>query len=178
MLGRAVARLRDDARVVGLVVGGSRGVADYYSDVDLFVVVEDEAFDEVLAGRDSAVEAVGSPLFAFNVDPATGGRRANSIPGTIAPRSHALPARTRGSVRGAARGDRAVPGTASAGRSALRVGLRSGAGGDAGSGDGPALGHTGGALGGLIEGANRTVYTIVPDTCSLAWRDPDRSFSP
>jgi len=72
---RAVARVRDDARVVGLVLGGSlaRGEADPYSDVDLYVVVRDEAFGEVLAKRRAVAEAVGSPLFAFDVDPVPGG---------------------------------------------------------------------------------------------------------
>ena len=75
LLERAVARLWDDARVMGLVVGGSlaHGVADLYSDVDLYVVVRDEAFDEVFAYRDALVEAVGSPLFGFDVDPMPGG---------------------------------------------------------------------------------------------------------
>jgi predicted nucleotidyltransferase len=75
LLERAVARLRDDARVVGLVVGGSlaRGAADPYSDVDLYVVVRDEAFDGVLAERDAVAREVGSPLFAFDVDPVPGG---------------------------------------------------------------------------------------------------------
>ena len=38
LLERAVARFRDDARVVGLVLGGSlaHGAADFYSDVDLY----------------------------------------------------------------------------------------------------------------------------------------------
>jgi len=75
LLERAVARLRDDARVVGLVLGGSlaRGAADLYSDVDLYVVVRDGAFDGVLAERDAVAEAVGSQLFAFDVDPVPGG---------------------------------------------------------------------------------------------------------
>ena len=110
-----------------------------------------------------AVEAVGSPLFAFNVDPATGGWRASSIPGTIAPRSHALPARTR-ALYAALRAEIELYRELRA-QVAARYGLAFDP-------------RTGGALGGLIEGANRTVYTIVPNTCSLAWRDPDRSFSP
>jgi predicted nucleotidyltransferase len=75
LLGRAVARLQDDARVVALVLGGSlaHGAADPYSDVDLYVVVRDGAFDGVLAERDAIAEAVGSPLFAFDVDPVPGG---------------------------------------------------------------------------------------------------------
>jgi len=75
LLGRAVARLREDERVVALVLGGSlaRGAADPYSDVDLYVVVRDAAFDAALAERDAIAGAVGSTLFAFDVDPVPGG---------------------------------------------------------------------------------------------------------
>ena len=75
MLGRAIARLREDDRVVGLVVGGSlaHGAADHYSDVDLYVVVREGAFDGVLAERGTVAEAAGSQLFAFDVDPVPGG---------------------------------------------------------------------------------------------------------
>jgi predicted nucleotidyltransferase len=75
LLERAVERFRDDARVAGLVVGGSiaHGTADFYSDVDLYAVVLDEAFDEVFAERDAAARSVGSPLFGFDVDPVPGG---------------------------------------------------------------------------------------------------------
>ncbi len=67
----AVARFRHDVRVVGLILGGSlaHGAVDFYSDVDLYTVVQDEAFDEIFAERDAIVEAVGSPLFSFDVDP-------------------------------------------------------------------------------------------------------------
>jgi predicted nucleotidyltransferase len=75
LLEHAVARFRDDVRVVGLVAGGSlaHGAADFYSDIDLYIVVLDEAFDELFAERDTIVEAVGSPLFGFTVDPMPGG---------------------------------------------------------------------------------------------------------
>ena len=75
LLGRAVARLREDERVVALLLGGSlaRGAADLYSDVDLYVVVRDGAFDAVLAERDAIAGGVGSKLFAFDVDPVPGG---------------------------------------------------------------------------------------------------------
>jgi hypothetical protein len=45
----------------------------FYSDVDLYIGVRDEAFDEIFAERDVIVEAVGSPLFGFIVDPMPGG---------------------------------------------------------------------------------------------------------
>jgi predicted nucleotidyltransferase len=75
LLERAFARFRDDTRAVGLVVGGSlaRGGADFYSDVDLYVVVRDGAFEDVVAERNSTSQAVGSPLFGFDVDPVPGG---------------------------------------------------------------------------------------------------------
>lgn len=75
LLGHAVARLREDERVVALVLGGSlaRGAADRCSDVDLYVVVRDGAFDAVLAEREAIAGGVGSTLFAFDVDPVPGG---------------------------------------------------------------------------------------------------------
>jgi predicted nucleotidyltransferase len=75
LLERAFAYFRDDTRAVGLVVGGSlaRGGADFYSDLDLYVVVRDGAFEDVFTERNSTAEAVGSPLFGFAVDPIPGG---------------------------------------------------------------------------------------------------------
>lgn len=75
LLERVFARFRDDIRAVGLVLGGSlaQGGADFYSDVDLYVVVRDGAFADVFAERNSTAEAVGSPLFNFAVDPVPGG---------------------------------------------------------------------------------------------------------
>jgi Streptomycin adenylyltransferase len=75
LLERAFARFRDDIRAVGLVVGGSlaHGGVDFYSGVDLYVVVRDGAFEEIFAERNSTAEAVGSPLFGFAVDPVPGG---------------------------------------------------------------------------------------------------------
>jgi predicted nucleotidyltransferase len=75
LLERVFARFRDDIRALGLVLGGSlaQGGADFYSDVDLYVVVRDGAFEDVFAERTSTAEAVGSPLFGFAVDPVPGG---------------------------------------------------------------------------------------------------------
>jgi predicted nucleotidyltransferase len=75
LLERAVERFQNDARIIGLVVGGSLAheTADFYSDVDLYVVVRDGAFDEVFAERDANAKSVDSPLFGFDVDPVPGG---------------------------------------------------------------------------------------------------------
>ena len=75
LLERAFVRFQDDVRAVGLLVGGSlaHGGADFYSDIDLYVVVRDGAFEDIFAERSSIAEAVGPPLFGFTVDPVSGG---------------------------------------------------------------------------------------------------------
>lgn len=69
LLGRVVEMLRADERVVGAWAFGSigRGAADGWSDVDLRVVVRDEAVGEVLAGRHEMVNAVGEALLEQDV---------------------------------------------------------------------------------------------------------------
>src|SRR5215204_4747505 len=73
LLEQAVDYFRDDDRVVGVILGGSRGGADFYSDIDLYIVTRDESFGAVFDGRDAAAKALGSPLFRFTVDPIPGG---------------------------------------------------------------------------------------------------------
>jgi predicted nucleotidyltransferase len=77
LLERAVARFWDDDRVPGLVLGGSLAIggADFYSDVDLYMIVRDASLDAVFAERDAAAEAIGSPLLRFTVEPVPGGSR-------------------------------------------------------------------------------------------------------
>ena len=77
LLERVVARFRDDDRVPGLVLGGSLAIggADFYSDVDLYMIVRDESLDAVFAERDAAAEAIGSPLLRFTVESVPGGSR-------------------------------------------------------------------------------------------------------
>jgi predicted nucleotidyltransferase len=64
-----IARLVDvcaaDERVVAAFLGGSRarGQDDAFSDVDVSVVVTDEAYDEVLAAKEGFVRKLGAPLF-------------------------------------------------------------------------------------------------------------------
>ena len=52
-----------------------RGTADFYSDVDLYVVTRDGSFDALFDEREAAALAAGSPLFRFAVDPIPGGSR-------------------------------------------------------------------------------------------------------
>lgn len=75
LLERAVDHFQDDDRVVGMVLGGSlaHGTADFYSDIDLYVVTRDESFEAVFGERDDAAEALGSPLFRFVADHLPGG---------------------------------------------------------------------------------------------------------
>ncbi|MEV4222251.1 nucleotidyltransferase domain-containing protein [Nonomuraea sp. NPDC049725] len=58
-LSDALPRIRQDPRVAGVAVAGSiaKGRPDVYSDVDLIVVIDDEAFDRVMEER---LELIGS----------------------------------------------------------------------------------------------------------------------
>jgi predicted nucleotidyltransferase len=77
LLQRAADHFRDDKRVIGLVLGGSlaHGVADSYSDVDLYIVARDESFDAVFEERGAVALALGTPLLSFAIDPIPGGSR-------------------------------------------------------------------------------------------------------
>jgi len=77
LLQRAVDHFRDDKRVMGLVLGGSlaHGIADSYSDVDLYIVARDESFDAVFEERGAVALTLGSPLLSFAIDPIPGGSR-------------------------------------------------------------------------------------------------------
>lgn len=69
LLRRVVEVLRADGRMVGAWAFGSigRGTADAWSDVDLCVVVRDEALAPVVAGRHALVNAVGDALLEQDV---------------------------------------------------------------------------------------------------------------
>lgn len=66
-LGDALPRLREDDRLVGIAAGGSvlSGTMDEYSDLDLVVAVEPEAFDTVMGQRHEIAGRLGSLLAAF-----------------------------------------------------------------------------------------------------------------
>ena len=65
MIARVVASCSADDRITAVFLGGSvaRGDADEYSDIDLCVIVADDAFDDVLAEREVLVRKIGEPLF-------------------------------------------------------------------------------------------------------------------
>ena len=77
LLERAVDHFRNDGRVTAVILGGSlaRSIADFYSDIDLYVVARDGFFDAVFDERNAAALALGSPLFRFTVDAIPGGSR-------------------------------------------------------------------------------------------------------
>jgi predicted nucleotidyltransferase len=66
-LAEAVARLAADPRVVGVAGGGSlvTGNIDEFSDLDLVIVVDDEAYEGVLAARRTLAAALGTLLECF-----------------------------------------------------------------------------------------------------------------
>lgn len=73
-LRRAIDRFRkavgDDPRVRAAFIGGSlaAGTWDEHSDLDLYLVVDDDEYDAVLAGRRSFLEAMGSVVLAEDFD--------------------------------------------------------------------------------------------------------------
>lgn len=62
---RFVATCQADDRILAAFLGGSyaSGAADAYSDLDLYVITADEAYEEFLAGREAFVHNLGEPLF-------------------------------------------------------------------------------------------------------------------
>src|SRR3712207_3724354 len=62
---RFAAACRADDRVVAAVLGGShaRGAADDYSDVDLYAIVADAAYESFLAESAAFVRRLGEPVF-------------------------------------------------------------------------------------------------------------------
>jgi predicted nucleotidyltransferase len=62
---RFIAACQADERVVAAVLGGSyaRGAADAYSDLDLYLIATDEAYDDFFAGREAFLRLLGEPLF-------------------------------------------------------------------------------------------------------------------
>ncbi len=66
-MGNFVGLVQSDERIVGVAVGGSflTGQMDEYSDIDLVIAVEPNAFDAVMQDRMKIAEAAGRLLAAF-----------------------------------------------------------------------------------------------------------------
>lgn len=62
---RFVAACQADERVVAVFLGGSyaRGTSDACSDLDLYLVTTDEAYDDFFASREAFLRLLGEPLF-------------------------------------------------------------------------------------------------------------------
>src|SRR5947209_11851966 len=65
VLNRFVAAGLADERVVAAFLGGSyaRGTPDAYSDLDLYLITTDEAFNDFLAGSQAFIQLLGKPVF-------------------------------------------------------------------------------------------------------------------
>jgi predicted nucleotidyltransferase len=64
VMNRFVAAGLADERVVAAFVGGSyaRGETDAYSDLDLYLIIADEAYDDFFAGRAAFMRLLGEPV--------------------------------------------------------------------------------------------------------------------
>src|SRR6266705_1411799 len=64
VMNRFVAAGLADERVVAAFLGGSyaRGTTDEYSDLDLYLITTDEAYDDFFAGREAFLRLLGEPL--------------------------------------------------------------------------------------------------------------------
>jgi predicted nucleotidyltransferase len=62
---RFIAACQADERIVAAFLGGSyaKDKADKFSDLDLFFITTDEAYEDFLAGRESFIRLLGEPLF-------------------------------------------------------------------------------------------------------------------
>jgi predicted nucleotidyltransferase len=67
---RFVAACWVDERVIGAFLGGSyaRGAADAYSDLDLYVITADGAYQDFFAERAAFVQQLGEPVFLEDFD--------------------------------------------------------------------------------------------------------------
>src|SRR6266581_7691387 len=64
VMNRFVAACQADERVVAAFLGGSyaRDTADAYSDLDLYLITSDEAYDDFFAGRAAFLRLLGEPV--------------------------------------------------------------------------------------------------------------------
>src|SRR5437879_6411063 len=70
VLTRAFEYLEQDSRVVGVLLGGSfvSGDPDFYSDLDLYLVINDDHFTDMLAEKEKTAAAVDRMITGFVPD--------------------------------------------------------------------------------------------------------------
>jgi predicted nucleotidyltransferase len=70
VLDRFVKACQPDERIVAALLVGSyvKGKADEHSDLDLYLITTDEAYDDFVSRRDSFVRLLGEPLFMEDFD--------------------------------------------------------------------------------------------------------------
>ena len=64
-MNRFLVACQADDRVIAAYLGGSyvSGTADAYSDLDLYLITTDEAYESFLAEREAFIRLLGEPLF-------------------------------------------------------------------------------------------------------------------
>lgn len=70
VLNRFVQACQSDDRIVAALLVGSyvKGKADEHSDLDLYLITTDQAYDDFVSGRESFVRLLGEPLFMEDFD--------------------------------------------------------------------------------------------------------------
>lgn len=70
MLNRFLSACQSDTRILAATLYGSHaaGTADEWSDLDIGVVIADDAYDGFVAGREAFVRRLGEPLFIEDFD--------------------------------------------------------------------------------------------------------------
>ena len=65
VMNRFVAACQADERVIAAFLGGSyaSGTTDAYSDLDLYLITTDEAYQDFFAGREAFIRLLGEPVF-------------------------------------------------------------------------------------------------------------------
>ena len=69
-IGRVSDACRADTRISAAFIGGSRGsgTADEHADIDLYLIIRDDAYDDFFAGRRAFMEQLGDPVFLEDFD--------------------------------------------------------------------------------------------------------------
>lgn len=70
VLNRFVQACQSDDRIAAALLVGSyvKGKADEHSDLDLYLITTDQAYDDFVSGRESFVRLLGEPLFMEDFD--------------------------------------------------------------------------------------------------------------